>query len=80
MSTWKVPLSGQSRRGQGVDGASSRSGYGADGHCLVTLAALQLNLFKRGTARLALGQTKKALDDFQGVLALTEFDQVGADS
>jgi hypothetical protein len=37
---------------------------------------IQLNLYKRGTAHLALGHTKKALDDFEAVLALTEFDQV----
>lgn len=37
---------------------------------------LQLNLYKRATAHLALGHTKKALDDFEAVLALTEFDQV----
>jgi hypothetical protein len=36
----------------------------------------QLNLYKRGTAHLALGHTHKALDDFEAVLALTEFDQV----
>lgn len=34
-----------------------------------------LNIYKRGTAHLALGHVKKALDDFEAVLALTEFDQ-----
>lgn len=39
----------------------------------------QLNIYKRGTAYLALGQAKRALDDFEAVLGMTELDQVGED-
>lgn len=35
-----------------------------------------LTLYKRATAYLVLSQPKRALDDFEAVLKLTEFDQV----
>ena len=37
-----------------------------------------LTLYKRATAYLALSQSRKALEDFEAVLRLTEFDQVSS--
>lgn len=45
-------------------------------HVLSRDASDYLTLYKRATAHLVLSQAKKALEDFEAVLRLTEFDQV----